>query len=61
MKRKTRFMKFSLESNLYDEILNNSMTSEIPASLIARKGLKMILDEIKAQRVIWTSSLQGTC
>jgi hypothetical protein len=59
MKTKTRLMNFRLESNLYDELVSIARATEIPASLIARKGLKMILEEMKAQRPIWTGCLQG--
>jgi hypothetical protein len=59
MKRKTRLMNFRLESDLFEDLLVISRATEIPASLIARKGLKMILEEMKAQRPIWTGCLQG--
>jgi hypothetical protein len=59
MKRKTRLCNFRLEWDLHEELLKTSRSTEIPSSMIVRKGLRLILERMKSEGSIWTSSLQG--
>lgn len=59
MKLKSQFLNFRVESNLYDELVEISRAADLSCSAIARKGLRMILDDMKSNRPIWTSTPTG--
>jgi len=60
MKNKTQFINFRLDSSLYDELRDASRLTDLSCSVIARKGLKLILEQLRLhERSLWNSSVQG--
>lgn len=47
MKNKNQFINFRLDSSLYDELRDASRLTDLSCSVIARKGLRLILQQMR--------------
>jgi hypothetical protein len=57
MKNKTQYVNFRINSNLYDELRDASRLTDLSCSVIARKGLKLILEQLRLhEHSMWISS-----
>lgn len=53
--KRNRFVNVRLDSLLDYELRQTSKRHDMSASALARRGIQMILDHIKANKTIWTA------
>ena len=60
MKNKTQYINFRIDPNLYADLRDASRLSDLSCSVIARKGLRLILQQMRLnEHSAWHSSSQG--
>jgi hypothetical protein len=60
MENKTQFINFRLDPSLYADLRDASRLNDLSCLVIARKGLRLILQQMRLNgHSVWHSSLQG--